>query len=826
MGTSENFPEFKMVNFTVDQVRECMDKKKNIRNMSVIAHVDHGKSTLTDSLVAKAGIIAAAKAGETRATDTRKDEQDRCITIKSTAISMFFNMDEKDLEFIKQDRAKKPDGSLETGFLINLIDSPGHVDFSSEVTAALRVTDGALVVVDCVSGVCVQTETVLRQAIAERIRPVLFMNKMDRALLELQLDQEDLYQTFQRVVENVNVIIATYADDDGPMGVVRVDPKNGSVGFGSGLHGWAFTLKQFSEMYAKKFKVPVSKLMDKLWGESYFNPKTKKWAKTKDDDNIRAFNQYILDPIYKVFDCIMNFKKDEIPKLLEKLDVKLSHDDEQLEGKPLMKCVMRTWLPAGEAMFMMICIHLPSPVTAQKYRTEMLYEGPNDDEAAVAMKNCDPNGPLMMYISKMVPTSDKGRFYAFGRVFAGKIATGLKCRIMGPNYVPGKKEDLNEKAIQRTILMMGRYIEAIEDVPCGNICGLVGVDQFLVKTGTITTLKEAHNMKVMKFSVSPVVRVAVEPKNPSDLPKLVEGLKRLAKSDPMVQCIIEESGEHIIAGAGELHLQMCLSKSPNKHNSLFMRAVPMPDGLAEDIDKGEVNPRDDFKIRARYLADKYEFDVTEARKIWCFGPETNGPNIMVDCTKGVQYLNEIKDSCVAGFQWASKEGVLCDENMRSTRFNLYDVALHAGAIHRGGGQIIPTARRVLYACMLTAEPRLMEPVYLVEIQCPENAVGGIYGVLNRRRGHVFEEAQTPGTPMFVVKAYLPVNESFGFTADLRSQTGGQAFPQCVFDHWQIMPGDPLDAASNSKPYQIIVDTKKRKGLKEAMPDLANYLDKM
>merc|ERR1712202_55081 len=216
---------------------------------------DHGKSTLTDSLVAKAGIIAAAKAGETRATDTRKDEQERCITIKSTAISMFFDMDAKDLEFVKQERAKKPDGSLETGFLINLIDSPGHVDFSSEVTAALRVTDGALVVVDCVSGVCVQTETVSRQAIAERIRPVLMMNKMDRALLELQLDPEDLYQTFQRILENVNFIVATYNDEDGPMGDIQVSPDNGTVGFGSGLHGWAFSLKQFATMYASKFGI-------------------------------------------------------------------------------------------------------------------------------------------------------------------------------------------------------------------------------------------------------------------------------------------------------------------------------------------------------------------------------------------------------------------------------------------------------------------------------------------------------------------------------------------------------------------------------------------
>jgi elongation factor 2 len=837
-----------------------MDRKKNIRNMSVIAHVDHGKSTLTDSLVSKAGIIAASKAGETRATDTRKDEQDRCITIKSTAISMYFEMDPKDLEFIKQEKEEKP------GFLINLIDSPGHVDFSSEVTAALRVTDGALVVVDCVSGVCVQTETVLRQAIAERIRPVLFMNKMDRALLELQLEQEDLYQTFQRIVENVNVIVATYADDDGPMGIVRVDVNNGSVGFGSGLHGWAFTLKQFAEMYASKFGVDIDKMMKKLWGENFFNSKTKKWSKTKDADNKRSFVMYVLDPIYMVFDAIMNFKKDETAKLLTKLTTAggkkvneiLSHDELELEGKPLMKCVMRNWLPAGDAMFQMICIHLPSPVTAQKYRAELLYEGPGDDVCCTGIKNCDSKAPLMMYISKMVPTSDKGRFYAFGRVFSGTIATGQKARIYGPNFVPGKKEDLYEKSIQRTILMMGGKVEAIEDVPAGNICGLVGVDQFLVKTGTITTSKEAHNMKVMKFSVSPVVRVAVEPKNPADLPKLVEGLKRLAKSDPMVQCMIEESGEHIIAGAGELHLeiclkdleedhaqiplkksdpvvsyretveeessQMCLSKSPNKHNRLFMRAVPMPDGLAEDIDKGEVAPRDDMKTRGRYLADKYDYDVTEARKIWCFGPDTNGPNLMVDCSKGVQYLNEIKDSVVAGFQWATKEGVLCDENLRGVRFNIYDVTLHADAIHRGGGQIIPTARRVLYASMLTAAPRLMEPVYLVEIQCPENAVGGIYGVLNRRRGHVIEECQTPGTPMFVVKAYLPVNESFGFTADLRSNTGGQAFPQCVFDHWQIMPGDPLEI--DSKVNKIVEACKVRKGLKPGNPALENYLDKM
>jgi len=842
-----------MVNFTVDEIREIMDKKKNIRNMSVIAHVDHGKSTLTDSLVSKAGIIAGAKAGETRFTDTRKDEQERCITIKSTAISMYYTLPEKDLVHITQ---PKEEGL--SSFLINLIDSPGHVDFSSEVTAALRVTDGALVVVDCVSGVCVQTETVLRQAIAERIKPVLFMNKMDLALLTLQLGPEQLYQTFQRIIENVNVIVATYGEDGGPMGEIMVDPSKGTVGFGSGLHGWAFTLKQFSEMYSEKFKIEPAKLMKRLWGDQFYNPKEKKWSKENSEGYVRGFTQYIMDPIYRVFEFCMRKPKEEALALAEKIGVKLTAEDKENQEKQLMKVIMRKWLPAGDALLQMITIHLPSPVTAQRYRMEMLYEGPHDDEAAVAVKNCDPKGPLMMYVSKMVPTSDKGRFYAFGRVFSGVVATGMKARIMGPNFVPGKKDDLYVKTIQRTILMMGRYTEPIEDVPCGNVCGLVGVDQFIVKTGTISTFENAHNMRVMKFSVSPVVRVAVECKNPADLPKLVEGLKRLSKSDPLVQCSIEESGEHIIAGAGELHLEICLkdleedhaciplkvsepvvsyretvseesdrvclSKSPNKHNRLYMKCQPMPDGLAEDIEKGDVHPRQDLKERARYLAEKYEYDPTEARKIWCFGPETNGANIVVDVTKGVQYLNEIKDSVVAGFQWASKEGVLCDENMRGIRFDLHDVTLHADAIHRGGGQIIPTARRVFYACMLTAKPRLLEPVYLVEIQSPEAAVGGIYGVLNRRRGHVFEESRVIGTPMFVVKAYLPVNESFGFTADLRSNTGGQAFPQCVFDHWQILPGDPMDAGT--KPFAIVKDIRKRKGLKEDIPPLDNFFDKL
>jgi len=840
-----------MVNFTVDQIRGMMDRRTNIRNMSVIAHVDHGKTTLTDSLIQKAGIIADKVAGDMRYMSTREDEQERGITIKSSSISLYFEM---------QNKESLPAEADSPQFLINLIDSPGHVDFSSEVTAALRVTDGALVVVDCVEGVCVQTETVLRQALGERIKPVLFVNKVDRFLLELQLDKEEAYQSFRKAIESVNVIISTY--NDKLLGDVQVLPDKGTVGFGSGLQQWGFTLGRFASLYASKFGVPKDKLMPRLWGDNYFDAESKKWTTSSTSVSgkalPRAFCQFVLEPIYQLARSVMDGDKEKITKMTTQLGVALTSEDWDQQGKALLKVVMRKFLPAAEAILEMIVIHLPSPLVAQRYRVENLYEGPMDDECAVGIRECNPQGPLMMYVSKMVPTTDKGRFYAFGRVFSGKITTGQKVRIMGPNYLPGKKDDLFIKSIQRTVLMMGRKTEQIEDCPCGNIIGLVGVDQFLVKSGTITTSETSHNIRVMKFSVSPVVRVAVEPKNPADLPKLVEGLKRLAKSDPCVQCYHEESGEHIVAGAGELHLEICLkdlaedhagieiktsdpvvsfretvveesdrvclSKSPNKHNRLFVKAQPMSLELQNEIEGGKISPKDDPKLRSKVLAEEHGWDPTDARKIWCFGPETTGANVLVDMTKAVQYLNEIKDSCVSAFQWASKEGVLCDENMRGIRFNVLDVTLHADAIHRGGGQIIPTARRVYYAAELTGQPRLMEPVYLVEIQTPEHAMGGIYGVLNRRRGHVIAEDRRIGTPLFNLKAYLPVLESFGFTADLRSHTQGQAFPQCVFDHWQVIPGDPTD--STSKAHQIVLGVRKRKGLGDEIPPLDRFFDKL
>merc|ERR1711988_1944082 len=555
---------------------------------------------------------------------------------------------------------------------------------------------------------------VLRQSLAERVKPCLFVNKVDRCILELQMEPEDMYGRFRKAIEDVNVIVATYNDE--LMGDVQVAPEKGTVAFGSGLHGWGFSVERFAKIYAGKFGVDREKMMKRLWGDMYFNAKKKTWTNVEQPEGCdkplrRAFCQFIMDPISQLITAIMNDDKAKYEKMMTTLGIQLKGDDKNLTGKPLMKRTMQIWINAADTLLAMIVSKLPSPVVAQKYRVENLYEGPLDDTAADAIRKCDPAGGLMMYISKMVPTSDKGRFHAFGRVFSGTIATGSKVRIQGPNYKPGSKEDLNVKSIQRTVLMMGRTVEQIADVPCGNTVALVGVDAYILKSGTITDIEDAHNITAMKHSVSPVVKVAVKVKDGKDLPKLVEGLKKRSKSDPLVVCTTEESGEHVIAGCGELYVeiclkdlrdeyaqcdfvvsdpvvsyretvnetssQTCLAKSPNKHNRIYLVAEPMSDELSQAMEDGKAGPKAEAKERAKLYRDKFEWDENAARKIWCWGPETEGANVVVDTTQAVQYLIEIKEHVNSAFQWTTKEGPLCEENMRGIRFNITDVTLHA-----------------------------------------------------------------------------------------------------------------------------------------------------
>ena len=406
-----------------------------------------------------------------------------------------------------------------------------------------------------------------------------------------------------------------------------------------------------------------------------------------------------------------------------------------------------------------------------------------------------------MFISKMFPTKDFTRFRAFGRVFSGTIATGMKVRIQGGKYVPGKKFDVYKKGVQRTILMMGGKEEPIVDVPCGNTCALIGVDDCIMKQATIVgeNMMDAHNIRMMKYTVSPVVRVAVTPCHPPDLPKLVDGLKKLSKSDPLVIVTQDKATkQHVIAGCGDLHIEICLkdlrelysknikinvsdpvvsycetvtqesdrvclAKSPNRQNRLWMKCAPLDNQLGLDILDGKIGPKStlDKKQQIRAYVTDYGFGKVDAGRIWDYGPLQCGPNLLVDQTKGVQYLQDIKDSVTSAFQDVTHEGVLCFEELRNCRFNVQDVKLHADSIHRGAGQIIPPSRRCMYASMIVAESRLLEPIFLAEITCPTSKMSGCYKCLNKRRGEIQEEIEVEGSPLQLVKAFLPVAESFG-----------------------------------------------------------------
>jgi elongation factor 2 len=555
--------------------------------------------------LAKAGIISMEDAGEKHAIALKQEEKERQITMKSTGISLPF---EKDGE----------------QYVVNLVDSPGHVDFSSEVTAALRITDGALVVVDCVEGICVQTETVTRQALAERIKPVLHINKVDRGIMELKLSGEELYQRFNQLIDSVNHLFATYQDET--LGEIVLDPRKGSISFGAGKQGWAFTLPQFAKVLAQKMKRNPKEILPHLWGDEYYDPEIKKFTSKPVSKSGKPLERYVVqvifNPLVRLFDVMQNGSMDQLNDMLPKIGVKLNEFERDYEGFKLIKAVMQKWLPAADALIEMIIDHLPSPKVAQKYRVENLYTGPLDDEFATAIRNCDPSGPLMMFVSKMLdPKGDGKRFYAFGRVFSGTVRPQQDVYILGPNYVYGEKSDMAAKKVPGLALIMGSKIDNIPEMPCGNTIAIPGLDKILVKSGTITSSLSAYPICQMKFSVSPVVRVAVSPTNTAQLKKFTDGLKRLENVDPCLAVIYNDS-EFIIGGAGELHIevaikefrdilkdvtftvsppvvgfcetilhksnQVCLGKSPNKHNRLYFTAQPLGAQIVKDLESKKI----------------------------------------------------------------------------------------------------------------------------------------------------------------------------------------------------------------------------------------------
>ena len=807
----------------MDEIIDVMNNPEKIRNFTIAAQVDAGKSTFSDSMMCYAGLINKNDAGDKLATDTMKIEQDRGITIKSVGVTMLMNNED-------------------SMYVMNMIDSPGHIDFSAEVSAAVRVSDGVFVLLDPIDGVMAQTKTVLIQSLTERVQPVLLINKIDKLFLSLQLSPDEIYTQLTKNINDVNAVINDYQDSAHMPCDQCVDPVKGNVMFGSAYHTWGFTLKTFAKIYAKKSGSSVESLMKKLW-----IPKN--------------FIDMIIKPIYMVLKACTSYPENNpdgknLKTLVETLNINLKASDYDLRGKELIRKVMGSWLPIAPAAVEIAVDQLPSPKKAQRYRADILYKGTdNEDMYLKAIQECDPNGPMILYISKMVPNRDNTRFLAFGRVFSGSVSA-KKVKVLLYDHDPVNNPHMINESIQRVVLMMGPKTESVSCVPVGNVLAVEGVDKSILKSGTIVddTALNCYPMKTMSFSVSPVVQYSLTPKNLSELPKFSEILRKFVKSDPCLQYIFTKEGEHLLCGSGELHLEVaieqlrtdfmknieftlsepivpymetvstesritCLAKSPNKHNRLYCRAEPLPEALVKEMIENKL-PKDP-KERIRYLMDTYGFDDS-ARKIWKFGPEIDPCNMVVDTTKGVQYMNEIKDSFCAAFIDTIERGPLCEEPIRGIRVNIHDVTLHADAIHRGGGQIVPTTKNVIYASILSASPRLLEPIFKVEISLPRERVSSIYGLMNKRRGTVSSVIDEEKTSK--VEAELPVADSFGFIDDLRGATSGTAFATLCFSHYQVVPGDPLEEGSYAN--KIAMKIRKRKELKDTMPVLEDYNDKL
>jgi U5 small nuclear ribonucleoprotein component len=755
--------------------------------------------------------------------------------------------------------------SKDKSFLINLYDTPGHVNFSDEVTAAYRLCDGVVIVVDVSEGVMMNTERLLKHAVQEKLAITILMNKIDRLILELKLPPTDAYYKLKHTIDEINGLLSMYSESsDG----VIVSPLLGNVCFSSSLYGFSFTLESFAQIYCDMYGggFEPKEFANRLWGDIYFN-KTKRvfTKKQPSTSSHRTFVDFILEPLYKIFAQTVGDVDSTLPKVLKELGVFLSKGELKMNIKPLLRLVCQRFFGDANGFVDMCVNHIPPPNKAAETKIRHTYTGPVDDELGEAMLSCDPEGPLMVHVTKLYPTQDATQFHAFGRVISGTLYSGEQVRVLGENYTLDDEEDSKICQVGRLWISEARYTIEISRAPAGNFVLIEGIDTNITKTATVTQLtgnEEAQIFAPLKFNTKSVIKIAVEPVNPSELPKMLDGLRKVNMSYPLLVTKVEESGEHVVFGTGELYLDCvmhdirkmysqidikvadpvvafcetvvetsslkCFAMTPNKKNKLTMIAEPLEKGLAEDIENEMVQITWPKKKLTEFFQTKYEWDLLAARSIWSFGPDMTGPNILVDDTLPTEVdktlLHSVRDSIVRGFQWGVREGPLCEEPIRNVKFKVLDAKISEDLLQRGGGQFIPTARRVAFSAFVMATPRLMEPYYYVEVQAPADCVSAVYTVLGKRRGHVTQDAPEPGSPLYVIKAFIPAIDSFGFETDLRTHTQGQAFCLSVFHHWQIVPGDPLDKSIMIRPLEpqpaphlareFMVKTRRRKGLPE------------
>jgi U5 small nuclear ribonucleoprotein component len=673
---------------------DLMNFPEQIRNVALAGHLHHGKTAFMDMLVMETHDIAAKLDQRTgrrrdeqlRYTDVHVLERDRGLSVKAAPMSLVL------------------EGSKGKSHLVNIIDTPGHVNFVDEVAAALRLVDGVCLVVDVVEGVQVNTEQIIRHCVLEDIPLTLILNKMDRLVLELKLPPGDAYYKLRHVIGEVNTIIENTTP--GQSGRRRISPEHGNVLFACTDMAWCFTLQSFAKMYADGFGgVDTAEFARRLWGDVYFNPQKRSFTRKPVEQGAkRSFIHFILEPVYKLFSHTISETPAELEETLASLGIHLKPSQYKTDARVLLKLVCEQFFGPSVGFVDMVVQHIPSPVEAAERRLERFYAGPLDTKVAESMKACNQDGPLVVQITKLFNSQDAKSFHSFGRVLSGTARPGREVRVLGEGYSVDDEEDMAPAKITDVWIAETRYSIPTNGVPAGNMVLLGGVDNSIVKTATIVEKEfedeeDAYIFKPLAHFTESVFKVAVEPVNPSELPKMLDGIRKINKSYPLIATKVEESGEHIILGTGELSMDCalhdlrrlyadmeikvsdpvtrfsetvvetsatkCYAITPNKKNKITMVAEPLEDGIARDIESGAVKIRDPVRKTAKFFQEKYEWDALAARSIWAFGPEEMGPNILQDDTLpgevDKKLLGSVKDSLRQGFSWATREGPLCEE---------------------------------------------------------------------------------------------------------------------------------------------------------------------
>jgi elongation factor 2 len=724
----------------VERVTALMDKPTLIRNIGICAHIDHGKTTLSDNLLGGSGMISMDLAGKQLFMDFDEEEQARGITINAANVSMVHEV-----------------GGQE--YLINLIDTPGHVDFGGDVTRAMRAVDGAVVVVDAVEGTMPQTETVLRQALRENVKPILFINKVDRLINELKIEKKDMPIRLGKVIDHVNKLVRNMSPEHYEKDGWKLDAAQGTVCFGSALYKWAVS-------------IPSMKASGIGFNEVY------DYCKSGNMKDLAAKS-----PLHSV----------------------------------LLDAVVH---------------HLPDPLEAQKRRIPVIWRGDKESKVGKDLMTANPNEEIVFMVTKILTDPHAGEV-AVGRLFSGTLERGQELYISGT---------ATTNRVQSVAISMGADRVEVEKIPAGNIAAVTGLRDAIVGS-TGSTVREMTPFEAIKHVSEPVMTVAVEAKNMKDLPKLVEALRQVAKEDPTVKVEInEETGEHLISGMGELHLEIVTKsritrdrgievitsepivvyretvvgkagpvegKSPNKHNRFYVYIEPLEQPIYDAIKNGDFS-MNMMEMDRRKMLESLGMNKDEAKGV----THVYGTTMLIDQTKGIQYLKETMELIIEGMEEALKNGPLAREPAQGIKIRLIDVKLHEDAVHRGPAQVIPAMRTAVQGGVLLAGPTLLEPVQKVFISVPQTQMGAAVREIQGRRG-VINDIQSEAD-MSIIEGQAPVAELFGFASDIRGATEGRALWNTEFLGFFPVPA--------SMQNEIVINIRKRKGLKAEIPRPSDFLE--